>query len=290
MEMSNCATTLDPIQHPLLDSYGRDLEYNIASSSIECNSISLEKSAESRSMESKPSNHNINSETSKFSKIYLLQSYPDFTNHNFNSETSKFSNIYLLQSFPDFMDLLSKLRHHSQAIDAITNGTAGAGAMQSANRNWVIHKILSIPPSSTIMNQSLPSKELEISLPLYEVCRLTCLIYGIHVVFPTPRSRAPRAKLVPLLREALQKIKIVSQDRSLQEFVLWCVVIGGIAAASGPERVWYVREMNILAVRLGMECWEWSQVKSVLKGFAWVDFACDLGGETLWGERLLMEH
>ena len=55
------------------------------------------------------------------------------------------------------------------------------------------------------------------------------------MVFPTPRSLQARKKLLPLMKEAIQDIDLLMAGKEMVELLLWCVVIGGIAA-SGQDR------------------------------------------------------
>lgn len=222
---------------------------------------------------------------------YQMYSHPSSpTSPSVETSASGFTDLHNLRFFPELADLLSKMRDYSQLVERTTNGYTAPNIM--GNRNWVIHRILSLPTAATIVEQTrFVSEKFERTVFVYEVCRLTCLMYGIHVVFPTPRSRGPRERLLPLLREAIQKVdrEAADQVKPLKEMILWCLVIGGIAATGRRERIWFVGELKILSKDLGIQEWEWSKVKVVLRRFAWVDVACDPGGEALWNEILYGE-
>lgn len=217
---------------------------------------------------------------------YKMNSLPSPSGSSEES-ASGFTDLHNLRFFPELSDLLPKIRHYSQVVEQLQNGVTPPNMM--GNRNWVIHRMLSLPSAETIIKETrFVSEKFERTVFVYEVCRLTCLIYSIHVIFPTPRSRSPRERLLPLLKEAILKVDLESADqvKPLKEMLVWCLVIGGIAATGREERMWYISELKMLLTGLGMIDWQWSQLRVVLRRFAWVDVACDPGGESLWNDTL----
>lgn len=98
-----------------------------------------------------------------------------------------------------------------------------------------------------------------------------------------------------MLRAAVQNIDLsisimegdLVQTRALKEMILWCLVIGGIAATGrSEEREWFVAELNSVVRELGMSGWLWEDLRVFLRRFLWVDEACGPGGEVLWEEVL----
>lgn len=185
---------------------------------------------------------------------------------------------------PEIMNVLWNARYYSQAIERHENSTLLPVSMGD-NRNWVLHKLLSLPSASDLLlDVNASSNDFEKTVRVYDACRLGLLMYGIHVIYPTPRSLSPRGRLLPLLQNALQEIDILILERPLVELVLWCVVIGGIAASGqeGVQTAWFVTELNLVSMSLGLI--DFAEVKAVLRHFSWVDSACDPGGQELWDE------
>jgi hypothetical protein len=84
------------------------------------------------------------------------------------------------------------------------------------------------------------------------------------------------------LKPAIDEIDLLMASKEMVELVLWCVVIGGIAALGQIERPWFLRQLDFLATILRIH--EWGEVKIVMKRFAWVDSACDVEGERLFDQ------
>jgi len=77
---------------------------------------------------------------------------------------------------------------------------------------------------------------------------------------------------------------LATGDRALGELVLWCVVVGGIAASSQPERS--VFALQLVNVSTFLHLTRWSDAKVVLRKFPWLDSVCDRGGAAFWNEVL----
>jgi hypothetical protein len=118
----------------------------------------------------------------------------------------------------------------------------------------------------------------------YEACRLVAIMYCIHVTFPVLRTMYARRLLLPQMEEAIGKIQLATGDRALGELVLWCVVVGGIAASSQPERLVFAIQLFNVSTFLCFT--QWSDAKVVLRKFPWVDCVCDRGGAAFWNEVL----
>ena len=192
---------------------------------------------------------------------------------------------YLLSSglAPEIIDAFLKLRDYSLAIERYENRSTLPACMID-NRNWVLHRLLSLPSTSSLLHRI--DEDFRCILLVYEACCLASVMYCIHVVYPTPRSRNSRERLLPLLQEAITRVDLLRLDRSLAELVIWCVVIGGIAS-TGPrtfERLCFLTQLNMLSTGLGLK--DWLEVKAVMRRFAWVGSACDGGGERLWDEMV----
>ncbi|GAB1197573.1 hypothetical protein APSETT444_006871 [Aspergillus pseudonomiae] len=117
-----------------------------------------------------------------------------------------------------------------------------------------------------------------LSLELYHACRLSALLYALHVTFPVPKSSAPRAMIVPQLTE---KLHHVSQNMS-STLLLWCATVAAIAAEGMIQRQTLVQLTD--KVRLDLQIYQLAHAVEVLHSFAWVDVACLDGLCRLWDE------
>lgn len=157
------------------------------------------------------------------------------------------------------------------------------------NRNWVFHNLLNIPAASTLPHQDFGAGDALKNIEwVYETCRLGAIMYSIHVIYPTPRSRSPRERLLPLLKEVIGRMDLLTLDRPSTELILWCLVVGGIAATGSTDRSWFVMKLKALCVVLSLT--HWSEIKVVMRQFSWVESACDFGGEALLDEVLSLSR
>ncbi|KAB8237512.1 uncharacterized protein BDW43DRAFT_297237 [Aspergillus alliaceus] len=127
-------------------------------------------------------------------------------------------------------------------------------------RNQVHHKLFGLPDehdrAECIIRESSHASALgdnSQSLEIYYACRLSAFLYALHVTFPAPKSAMLRATIVPQLTQRLHQ---ASQN------------VSAIGAEGMTQR-------QLLSV---------TQFSSILRSFAWVDFACSAGFHRLWGE------
>jgi hypothetical protein len=154
-------------------------------------------------------------------------------------------------------------------------------------RNSVQHRLLSLQP---IAAPADPFTILEFgaisslqALSLYETCRAAALLFSTSVTFPVSRTSHQREEILMNLQEQIlifdQKN---SEDRDVLGLLLWCVVIGGIAAEHSPIRQWYAAQVRQLSIEYGVQNWHY--MKELMNQFAWLDTACEAGGLTLWNK------
>jgi hypothetical protein len=242
----HCASTLSKPQYPLLDPFGRDIFYHRLCISDDASS----------------------------------------DGHVSNRPTQGFHYLQALGVHGDVVDVLLNLKDCSDAVDAYVNGVSLPECMAD-NRNWVLHGLLCLPSvdvSALPSRVGLSSQDFHMAMLCYEACRLAAIMYCIHVTFPIPRTMYPRRLLLPQMEEAIAKIRLATANRALGELVLWCVVVGGIAASSQPERP--VFAIQLFNVSTFLRLAQWSDAKVVLQKFPWVDSVCDRGGAAFWNEVL----
>jgi hypothetical protein len=148
----------------------------------------------------------------------------------------------------------------------------------SNQRNFVQHRLLSLPPARNL------DQDFRKSHPVYEICRLTGLIFGVGVIFPLPAQTTPFPALVKLLQAELQEPSLES-DWWFPDAVgvlIWVLTLGGIAATGLPNRTWFVAALARVTARSGLS--RWRDLNAVLDRILWLDSACDFGGQQLWEE------
>ncbi|KAJ5833569.1 hypothetical protein N7474_001880 [Penicillium riverlandense] len=128
------------------------------------------------------------------------------------------------------------------------------------------------------------------TVEVYRACWLTAFLFSTHVTFPIPATRPTRENLVSQLQDAIRRSSDSlandneDDDKSKIEILLWCSMIGGIAAQDGEveRRCWYAGQLRKLCHTLNVQ--SWAKMQELMRSFAWVDVACDEGGCRLWME------
>jgi hypothetical protein len=145
----------------------------------------------------------------------------------------------------------------------------------SNQRNFVQHRLLSLLPAGKL------DQDFRKSHPVYEICRLAVLIFGVGVIFPLPAQTAPLPTLVKLLQAELQESSLESDwwFPDAVEVLIWVLTLGGIAATGLPNRTWFVTALGRVTAYSGLS--RWRDLKPVLDRILWLDSACDFGGQQL---------
>ena len=100
----------------------------------------------------------------------------------------------------------------------------------SNQRNFVQHRLLSLLPARKL------DQDFRKSHPVYEICRLAGLIFGVGVIFPLPAQTAPLPTLVKLLQAELQESNFES-DWWFPDAVgvlIWVLTLGGSRRQACP--------------------------------------------------------
>ena len=109
-----------------------------------------------------------------------------------------------------------------------------------------------------------------------QLCWTAGLIFTHCVIYPLPNRKPLEIlldRLVDLLRE---------DDGADRELMVWAAMIGAMAChtANGRRRQFF---LGRLVKHLGlMEITSWSRLRNLLRGFLWLDRACDAGGMAIW--------
>lgn len=118
-----------------------------------------------------------------------------------------------------------------------------------------------------------------------EVCWAVSLIFTHCVIFPVP-NRRPLEILLDRLRVLLPSISSDTDEIVDETFFAWVAVIGAMACAPADEdrRRFFLE--SVVSYTNAADVVSWSQLKSRLQRFLWLDRACDIGGRAIW-EMLL---
>jgi hypothetical protein len=180
----------------------------------------------------------------------------------------------------EMVEVFQAMKAYTSIIEKYQNGSITEPDLRriSNQRNFVQHRLLSLLPAGKL------DQDFRKSHPVYEICRLAGLIFGIGIIFPLPAQTAPLPTLVKLLQAELQESRLESDwwFPDTVEVLIWVLTLGGIAATGLPNRTWFVAALSRVTVRSGLS--RWRDLKSVLDRILWLDNACDFGGRQLWEE------
>jgi hypothetical protein len=115
------------------------------------------------------------------------------------------------------------------------------------------------------------------SLEIYQITRLTMLLYATHVTFPLPRSTVVRG---PLLSQLCPRIQALAAQGASSPLLLWCASVVLIALEGAKPS----NEILILFQLLcrDLEVTSLETLLGILRSFAWVDSAVDHHYSGIW--------
>ena len=143
-------------------------------------------------------------------------------------------------------------------------------------RNGLMHDLLSVSPWS-----GLPDTERRrFSKSIYEVTRLTSVLYACAVLLGLPFTSGWHIKILSQIRQAWEH-RPCDWQTEVPELVLWCLCVGGIAARHTTHRAFF--EDALLRSYHQDSHGSWLPVREGLQRFLWSDVACGDSAQTLWG-------
>jgi hypothetical protein len=195
--------------------------------------------------------------------------------------TERESRLQYLLNIGLTVDLANVLETANVYIDTVRYFCEGLWTdldlcMIADQRNFVQHAILSLPHAGEF------GPVFYMAHPLYEICRLGCLVFGVGIIFPLPASTAPLPMLATLLKEQLSTKLNLQFPSEVSKLLLWATVLGGIAASYSIERQCFVTALQIMSFNAGLS--DWYELNLILERILWLDIAGDSAGKRLWEE------
>ncbi|KIW04581.1 uncharacterized protein PV09_04330 [Verruconis gallopava] len=140
-------------------------------------------------------------------------------------------------------------------------------------RNYVHHNLLSTPSAIEI---GLVNQEHHI----YECCRIGGLLFSTGVLYPLPPSTGAPNRLVQIAKRVVESISLETCMLGGGKLLIWMIVLAAIMARDTIERPWFLKRLKAM---LAMEnITSWSDLKSALVTFLWMDSACDDAAKCLY--------
>ncbi|KXG46463.1 uncharacterized protein PGRI_053190 [Penicillium griseofulvum] len=164
------------------------------------------------------------------------------------------------------------------------------------SRNLIHNRLLSLPdetdpyelifemPDSQTDTESEQSKlSLLLSHQIYHTCRLSALLYALHVTFPIPRFREPALFILSALGPRIEWLRMRNVS---QPVLIWCLaILISVLGDNAPEFEGLVSYMVPMAREEAID--SVPTLLAFLHSFAWVDAAVGDHWRDLW-ERIFM--
>lgn len=159
------------------------------------------------------------------------------------------------------------------AVDSIMarfNETSSENAERLVNvRNAVIHRLISLPSWDELDTNEKEGR----SSSVYDVCRLTSVMYATAVMLGMPPHLGWHVRLAGRLKALLEAAELDQWWEDTSDLFVWSLVIGGIASYRSPYKEYFERTLRQTLVRRG---WlSWLVVRKRIRGFLWSDNACE---------------
>ncbi|GAB1739656.1 hypothetical protein NU219Hw_g4602t1 [Hortaea werneckii] len=143
-------------------------------------------------------------------------------------------------------------------------------------RSGFYHRLLSLPSWD-----ELPESEKCVkSRTIYELCRVTVLLYSSAVIYPMPPQSGWHLKRLECMRAVMTNYTERETPLSDDSLLVWCLCVGGVAAFRTSQRYFLQTFLKGTLQRLSLT--GWSAVRKINRRFLWSDDACARGAAVLW--------
>ncbi|KAL4800660.1 hypothetical protein BDV19DRAFT_383677 [Aspergillus venezuelensis] len=181
----------------------------------------------------------------------------------------------------EIVSVFSHLGQYSSVIQHFSGEACSPAVLDllGDSRNFIHHCLLSLPNEDDPIEQIIQCKdqsaaENELSREIYLTCRLSAILYAVHVTFPIPRSQDLRQNLLESLYPRFERLH---SQKIFQPLILWCVAVA-ISVMDDPEPL--VSYMAHLTQDSGIDTL--AKLVALLKSFAWVEAAVSDSWEGIW--------
>ncbi|KAK3680118.1 hypothetical protein LTR78_000495 [Recurvomyces mirabilis] len=144
-------------------------------------------------------------------------------------------------------------------------------------RNAIQYRLLSLASLSSFCHGPPCSAQVA-----YECGRVAATLYSNAVIFPLPLNTGWHRNLLKQLHVLLSDHDWFAYLANSPDFLIWCLVVGGIASLGSTQREWFVETFRSIVKKICIK--EWAEVEDMLKSFLWSEEACGPGGLVLWEE------
>lgn len=143
-------------------------------------------------------------------------------------------------------------------------------------RSGFYHRLLSSPSWDELPESGKCVR----SRAIYELCRVTVLLYSSAVIYPMPPQSGWHLKRLECMRAVLTSYTVRETPISDDSLLVWCLCVGGVAAFRTSQRYFFQTFLKGTLHRLSLT--SSSAVRKINRRFLWSDDACARGAAVLW--------
>jgi hypothetical protein len=161
------------------------------------------------------------------------------------------------------------------AYDPRVESAAQTKVMYST-MNALQYDLLNLPPWHDLDRIDQASSD----QALYDICKLTAIIYSNGVLFGLPAQSGWHTRLSQSLRDLFDTSSLANWPEAKTDFSIWCLCVGALAAFRSPDRDFY--ECALREVLQRKKLTVWVRIEAILADFMWSHAACRHGAAVLW--------
>lgn len=122
---------------------------------------------------------------------------------------------------------------------------------------------------------------------VYEICRLTCVIYANACFFPLPPHNGWNIRLTSRAMDLLDMANFDMWTLEIEGLYLWVLIICGMAAFDTMNRQWFENALGSYARRRSLSI---DYTLGQVRRFAWSDSVCEAGAIELWDAAMTAQQ
>jgi hypothetical protein len=139
------------------------------------------------------------------------------------------------------------------------------------------HQLMSVPPFEDLPDEGDGPR---VQAGVYEVCRLTVILYSCAVVFPLPTMSGWHLKLCRKIRKLNQMVDILHWSPATRPLAVWSLFVASMAGFHYEKKLYFKDTLRVILNQMGLTAWP--RIRNVLQEFLWSSLACEQGGQIVW--------
>jgi hypothetical protein len=203
---------------------------------------------------------------------------PYLPSQDMNQLSAQTALLNFLDTIPLSPELLDSLAHMHALSERISDVTSGSTLYPEARQISLMKDTFSLRYSLILSPNSPPLNSGNASLD--DVLRIGAIMYLQITPQEFPHAAVGPGNLVKKLRGLVLNVHMWNVREA--ELVLWLLFVGAMCARKGPDRIWYIDQIEKLTGELRFRGWD--VVKEKLEMFWWVSELHEKAAKESWEE------